>query len=502
MRLISAVLGFVLRKAGLFVGLVLSLFLVVLIVSALVPALQQARADQQRLTEVSQERRALEADVARLERAYAEGQQQAVATLTAGVTREVAAARRQVTGLRSRVAGLRSAEGEVCGFLTSLPEKILPGPDPCDLAQQRVRAAQRALTTFEGNLDSAQQDLAVLTDPTLTNEQKLARIDGEESRADLLREIENARADLGRVRSVQAGLQESQDSAAGWVVRQWAASWRWLALIAAAVLVAPLLFRTLAYYVLMPLVQRSHRPIHLAEGRPAPEATLRTSTAVRTLVVPLTEDEVLSARSEHVRPVQGSRISSRILYDWGSPFVSFAAGLFGLSRISAEGEPTEASLAPPDDPDAYLMRVDFADHPGISMHPRHVVAVIGAPEVTTRWRWGLQALATGQVRHILFAGTGSLIVQGSGDVQATSPGHRPTRMDQDLLMGFDSRLLAGVSRTDVFWPYLWGKRPLVDRRFTGEEVFFWQKSVGEDQANPLVRTFNSFFSAVGKVLGF
>lgn len=81
------------------------------------------------------------------------------------------------------------------------------------------------------------------------------------------------------------------------------------------------------------------------------------------------------------------------------------------------------------------------------MHPKHVVGVIGAPDLQTRWRWGIQSFATWQVRYIMFAGTGSL-------------------------MGFDSRLTVGVNRTEVFWPYLWGRTPLVDDEFTGHHPLF------------------------------
>ena len=502
MSLLSAIFGFLLRKIGLFVALVLFLFASVLIVSALVPALQAAEADRDRLAEVVSERGTLQREVSRLESEYAEGQSKAVETLTVQVRAELAQRGGDVDQLKGRLAQLRDRESAECGFFTSLPEKVLPGPDPCALARDAVRSAERTLTTFEDNLAAARRDVGVLTDPALSNEQKLQRITGRSGRADLARELEDARADLDRVEAEQQSLEEGQDSWAGWVVARWADSWRWLAWIAALIILAPAIVRVLAFYVMMPLVQRVHRPIHLAEDADTSSTTLETNPAVRTLVLPLAPGDVLSARSDHVRPVQGSEIRSRLLYDPRSPFVSYAAGLFGLSRITGGPEPTEASLAPPKDPDAYLMRIDFTDHPGGAMHPRHVVAVIGAPEVETRWRWGLQALATGQVRHIMFSGTGSLIVQGTGDVQATSPGGRSTRMDQNLVMGFDSRLRAGFQRTDVFWPYLWGNRPLVDHRFSGEEPFFWQKATGEDHRNPLVRTFNSFFSALGKVLGF
>ncbi len=136
------------------------------------------------------------------------------------------------------------------------------------------------------------------------------------------------------------------------------------------------------------------------------------------------------------------------------------------------------------------------------MHPRHVVGVMGAPKLRTRWRWGIQSLATCQVRYIMFAGSGSLIVQGVGDVVSTRPDDRSTRMDQNLVMGFDSRLHVGVNRTEVFWPYLRQKTPLVVDEFTGPHSFFWQKSSAAGPSNPLAKTFDAVFSALGKVLGF
>jgi hypothetical protein len=199
--------------------------------------------------------------------------------------------------------------------------------------------------------------------------------------------------------------------------------------------------------------------------------------------------------------VQG-KVRSRLLYDWRSPFISFAAGLYGLSRITGDEGGTAATLATPDDPDSYLMRIDFDDHPGVVMRPRHVVGVIGTPELETRWRWGIQSFATWQVRYIMFAGTGSVIVQGSGDVVATSPRGRSTRMEQHLVMGFDSRLTVGVNRTEVFLPYLWGRTPLVDDEFTGHHPLFWQKSSADGPSNPVARTFEAIYSAFGKLLGF
>ena len=75
-------------------------------------------------------------------------------------------------------------------------------------------------------------------------------------------------------------------------------------------------------------------------------------------------------------------------------------------------------------------------------------------------------------------------------------------MNQNLVMGFDSRLTLGVSRTEVFWPYLRRRSPLVDDAFTGTHPFFWQKSTTDATGNPIARTFGALFSAIGKLFGF
>ncbi len=341
---------------------------------------------------------------------------------------------------------------------------VVPG-DPCEAARAAVEASDEALATLEQNLGQAQDDAAVLGDPSLTTQEKLDRL-GQGGDPVVEREIDNQEAELAQAKAEQNALEEAQDSTAGWVVNQWAKTWRWLALIALVALLLPGAMRIVSYFLLMPWVHRVHKPIHLSEGYDSTTAALRTSDAQRTLPIELGAGEVLSARSEHVRPVQGT-IRSRLLYDWGSPFISFAAGLYGLSRVTGDEAGSSATLSTPDDPNAYLMRIDFTEHPGLVMHPKHVVGVIGEPELTTRWRWGIQSFATWQVRYIMFAGTGSLIVEGSGDVVATNPGGRSTRMEQNLVMGFDSRLSVGVNRTEVFWPYLWRQDAAGRRRVHG-----------------------------------
>lgn len=499
MRLVSAVLGFVLRKAGALLAVVVCLFLGYLLVQAAVPAIKEAVTDRERLQEVAADRASLERDLAGLRSDLAEAQDEQVASLLGSVAAEVSSLGDEVSVQRTEVAE-RVAESEECSRLRELLEDLPLVPNSCDLKRQAAESAQEALETLEQSLDRAETEAEVLRDPDLTPQQKLERL-GRGGDSVEEREIATTEAALAQTRAEERSLEQTQGSGVGWVVDQWARSWRWLVGVALLVLLLPPLARTVAYFVLMPLLSRSQRRIRLADDVDETAATLSTGPAERTLPVELGAGEVLSARSEHVRPVEGRKAQGRLIYDPSAPFVSFAAGLYGLSRVTGGDDGTVAVLAP-DDPDSYLMRLDFTDHPGLVMHPRHVVGVIGTPALRTRWRWGILALARWQVRYIMFAGTGSLIVQGRGDVTADVPRGGPLRIEQHLVMGFDSRLVVGVERTEVFWPYLWGRTPLVDDEFAGSHPFLWQKASSQGPTSPIARTFDAFFSAFGKLLGF
>jgi len=488
MRLMSSVLGFALRKLGLFAALMLSLFLGYLLIDAVIPTFRDAVAERERLQQVAGERAALEEDLERLRRAAAEEQSKSIASLKSKIDAEI-------TEKQEDIKRLRDGQQEPCGVVREAIAWVLPG-NACELAEKAVEA----LDTLERDLARAEDDADVLDDPNLTPQQKLNRLSEGGDQSPVEREIANKEKELGKTRKQEERLEQDQASGVGWVIDKGAQSWRWLATIATLVLVMPAALRIVGYFLLMPIVRRAHKPIHLAAGFENANADLRTTAAQRTLTIQLGAGEVLSARSEHVRPVQG-KIRSRLLYHWTSPFISFAAGLYGLSRITGDESGSSATLATPDDPNSYLMRIDFKDHPGVVMHPKHVVGVIGTPDLLTRWRWGIQSFATWQVRYIMFAGTGSLIVQGSGDVVATNPRGGSTRMEQNLVMGFDSRLTVGVNRTEVFVPYLWGRTPLVDDEFTGFHSLFWQSSA-DGPSNPIAKMFGAVFSALGKLFGF
>ncbi|RYB91839.1 hypothetical protein EUA93_17050 [Nocardioides oleivorans] len=499
MHLIVFVLKWALEKVAVFVALVMVVFMGMLLVQKAVPALRDAVADRDRLEALADERASLETDIQKLEAAAEEGQSNAVESVTTAVQAEVEEGRLAVSEKADDLERVRE-EHEICGWRGEVAAWVFPG-NACDEAEAAIAAADGALTTVETNLEQAEGELAVLTDPELDDSEKLDQLGADGGQSVVEREIDNSQAELDQKTAEQESLEERQNSWAGWIVATWAHTWKWVVGTALLLFGLPALSRIIGYFVLMPLVTRVPKPIRLAAGSLDQDAQLRSAPAERTLTIHLNPGEVLSARSDYVRPV-GGKARNLFLYDKTSPFISFASGLRGLSRITGVDGGTSAKLTAPTDPDAYLMRIDFADHPGVVMHPKHVVGIIGTPDLTTRWSWGMQSLATWQVRYILFAGTGSLLVQGSGDVVALNPEGGTARMDRNLVMGFDSRLDRSVGRTDVFTSYFRGRTSLVVDEFEGDSPLFWQKSTADGASNPIARTFDAFFSAVGKMFGF
>jgi uncharacterized protein (AIM24 family) len=136
-------------------------------------------------------------------------------------------------------------------------------------------------------------------------------------------------------------------------------------------------------------------------------------------------------------------------------------------------------------------------------HPRHLVAVTGDVELWTTWRlFSVHSWLTGQLRYIGVRGNGRCVLEGFGDIVAQHVNDAPSRIEQELVVGFDARLRYATARTETFLPYFLGRTPLVDDVFTGEGVYMWQKNTHLGPRTLAEKWFEFFFGAVGKLLGF
>lgn len=317
-------------------------------------------------------------------------------------------------------------------------------------------------------------------------------------RAQGLDELKRALADAER--QLHAAV-EADLSPWGWLQRELSSVAPQLFMIVVLVLVTPFLHRVFAYFVFMPVVERSRLIALVNDGK----GTVHSEKAERSLTLSLAPGDKCWARADYVRPVEG-HTRSQWLFDWRAPFVSYASGLSILTRIEAPRDaerPFSTTLASPEYSDSYLAVLAFENAPGFVFHPRHLVAVTGDVQLWTQWRvWSWHAWATGQFRYIGVKGTGRCVFEGFGDLVTAHVNGRRQRIEQELVVGFDARLSYGTARTETFLPYLLGRTPLVDDVFVGQGIYLWQKNTRRQPRNFTQRTFDALFGAVGKLLGF
>ena len=157
-------------------------------------------------------------------------------------------------------------ERDECSRLRELVEDLPLVPNTCDLKERAAETAQEALDTLESSLARAEASAALLRDPDLTPQEKLERLGEGGGQSVTEREIAITESQVDQKQAEERSLEEAQGSGVGWVVDQWARSWRWLAAIALLVVVLPGVVRVASYFVLMPLLSRSHKRIRLADG--------------------------------------------------------------------------------------------------------------------------------------------------------------------------------------------------------------------------------------------
>lgn len=509
MQLLAAILGWVLKRALAFAAILLVLFGGYLVIALAVPEFTSAFQTEDQLAEVRKDRAAADDELKAKEEDYGArveaAKTQALGSMEERTRKEVDSLSQELKKKSNEVTRLQEA---LCDDWATFWEDAwgtFGMPKPCELAEAAAQGARDSRRSLSDGLSIASERLETLQDPELTEEQKLqiVGLSQDEFGEPLLQsEITDLKQKIEALKTDEEGLVRAQESWVWFVIEQWRERWVWVVGGALAVFLLPPLTRVFNYFVAMPLMTRAAKPVRLSRDEEAASARIDIGPAMRSLTISLTQGEVLSARAQHLRDVQGTPVKGQLLYDWTAPFVSFAAGLHGLSRVSPNEGVAQMTISDPEASDSYVMRIDFRNHPGLAMHPRHVVGVIGAPRVKTRWRWGWHFLATGQARYILFTGSGSLLVQGIGDIVAPIASGDESKMEQNLVMGFDSRLTVSIRRTENFISYYQGKEPLVDKVFSGPHPYFWQKTATGGTKTAIERGFGFAFSAIGKVMGF
>lgn len=329
--------------------------------------------------------------------------------------------------------------------------------------------------------------------------------------------VDAARSARDRAKSVydsgRARL-EGLDRQLASLATEWQASvlrHRKVILFAVAVfLFAPAAWSALWYYGVAPLASGA-APVVLLPGedhRPA----VRPGASGRVVELEVPPDRPLVVRMDWLQQyAPGLTKRTRFLFSWRSPLVSYASGLREMTEVRARdpgagaGARACVSLASAEDPHAHLLVLDLQDHPGVVLKPGVVVAVAGDIRMRSRWKLGsLHAWISGRLRHILFSGTGRVVVTGHGGV-AWCDARDPVVVEEALVLGADGRTAMETVRTETFWPYFRGRTSLFDYRFSHGQAFLRQTTAGPQGSlarRGMTRTLEGILNGVGKLLGF
>lgn len=265
----------------------------------------------------------------------------------------------------------------------------------------------------------------------------------------------------------------------------------------------PAAIRILFYFVLAPLAAR--RPpitIDAAKGpalaspsfgqRSGNDGALISAVSQRVTLAP---DEELLIRADYCQSQPAGAIATtKVLFDWRRCLTSVAAHLWMLKRLRTS-QPAVFVVSPTADALDEVALLEIAAGSAFVLQPRGLVGIIfktgQRPKIRSHWRLGtLHAWLTLQLRYLSFEGPATLIVKGCRGVRLEHAASGRT-ISQDATLGFSSNASYATVRAEPFIPYLRGRQPLLQDKFTGHSAFYLYEEVprkarpGQPNHNPL-----------------
>ncbi|WP_369061948.1 hypothetical protein ABOZ73_07320 [Caulobacter sp. 73W] len=247
----------------------------------------------------------------------------------------------------------------------------------------------------------------------------------------------------------------------------------------AVIIAAPYLIRLFCYFVLAPVAMR--RPRIRIGGDDASSVVIpMAERSAASVSVRLAGGEELVVRHGFLQSTSDAGAkATQWLLDASHPITSIAAGLTFLTRIRGEGEVTGVSAVR--DPFSEVTVLTLPPGASCVLQPRALAAVVKPIgqrlRVTAHWRLlSLNAWLTMQLRFLVFHGPARLVLQGGRGVRVERA-ERGRILGQDQVVGFSTDLAYSVTRTETFWPYFFGREPLLkDRVAAGDGVLIVEEA--------------------------
>lgn len=269
------------------------------------------------------------------------------------------------------------------------------------------------------------------------------------------------------------------------------------------IIIGPIFWKLIWYYIVAPFSNR-FPPIEVLTGQEDSGGHLSSSSPNRNMPIKISQDNPILVKMGYIQQ-RGSnlKLTTRFLYSWSHPLISYAAGLHQMTKISASEKSDETIFIASGDPETYISEFVLENHPGIVIHPRYIVGISEGIVLKSKWYLkNIHCWLTGQLRYIIFYGSGKIYLEGRGGLDTFSPNPGPSKVEQSLVVGFETKLSYATTRTETFWPYYRNKSQLVDDLFYGNGILIRQISTSKFSENFLQQKIEFILNSIGKLLGF
>jgi hypothetical protein len=415
-----------------------------------------------------------------------------------GFSERIAAQDANIAALEQRIAAIERRHPLLSRFEQVPVIRELQGP------WQELRAARQALASARaerGRLVAARQGAWTAF---------AAARDGYRGAGAALRDAQ-APADALRAR-----IEEKRSQLEGhWASRVWAAvrpviGWAlWVILL---VTLVPPAVKAFWFFVVAPVAGRL-RPLRIDSSDAGDvrwaderrETGAGTGSAVSWRLRLLPGEEAL-LRPEYLQSSPGdARSGSKLLLSGRMPLGSLASGLYGLTRIRAEGREAMVNVSATTDLVDEVGVIEVAEGSSLVFRPRGLIGVVQRAERPLRiervWTIGAASWLTLRLRHIVFHGPCALVVKGARGV-ALEPAAGGRRVSRAAIMGWSAGLEHSVDRSEAFLAFLTGRQSLFLDRLDGPrgKVVYEEMPRG-GQSGLLGRGLQGLGDALLKVVG-
>ena len=385
--------------------------------------------------------------------------------------------------------------------LWGLVPSALDSMESASEAARQLPKAVRELETIDGRLQTLERALDEATESAPNP--LLHPLDWWKHR----KETQLKRATLRELRKAQAlaeGRVHALTQVAGQLPGRVLSSFQKYARQALAIIFVvffgPILWRVVAYFALAPMAS-SRRPIQLADPTTGGEAAISPPT--RELTVDIRPEEDWYFRHRAITARRGVSTRWWPMLPGRAVLISSAARLLNITVVRRDSAASEGSVClGGHDPHTEFGLVELDGHPGFTILPRHLAGMSSGIRLETRWNLSWHGLLTGQVRYVIFSGTGRLVVEAEGGVRGQRGDvHLRTKAESDAIVGFDCRISYSTTRTEQAPAYVLGRSDLMDDQFQGLFLLLRVPRVGRGKSNWAKGGLDTMLSAFGKLLG-